>query len=328
MSESRTIPFDAFMRTALHDPRRGYYARNIRGVGGGRADFTTVPGRFSGILSTAVARWAAAAMRETGCRDLIEIGPGEGTLMRGVIAALPWRLRWRTRFHLVETSEVLRTRQQALLGRGPDWHVTPAQAMRACSGRAVIFSNELVDAFPVRVFQKSGDSWRELAVELNPDGRVTGETWLDCDRLPDSTIFALAHAEGQRVEVHESYQHWLASWLSNWRAGEMLTIDYGASARVLYGRRPAGTLRGYLLHERVTGAGIYQNVGLQDLTADVNFSDLERWADPHCMLLGSATLADFLRDWGGRTIPAGLADPHGAGGAFHVLRQRPRGEPV
>lgn len=324
MDDSRIITFEAFMQAALHDPQRGYYARNIRGVGGGRADFTTVPGHYGTILAKAIARWAAGVMRETGCRDLIEIGPGEGTLMRDVVRALPWQMRWRTRCHLVETSKVLRTRQQATLGNRVIWHLTPQEAIQACKGRAVIFSNELVDAFPVRVFQKWGDAWRELGVELALDGRVIRETFLERDALPNSTLFEVPHTDGQRVEVHESYETWLRSWLPEWRAGQMLTIDYGADVRELYRRRPMGTLRGYLLHQRVSGPEIYQNVGMQDLTADVNFNDLERWGEPHCESHGFETLAGFLRHGFGGSLPSELADAHGAGGAFRVLRQSPR----
>jgi len=328
MSHSRIITFEAFMRTALHDPERGYYARNIRRVGGARADFTTVPVRFGAVISKAIAGWAADVMRRTGCRDLIEIGPGEGTLIRDVFQALPWHIRWRARLHLVETSEVLRERQRALLRKRAVWHATPREAMEACGGRAVIFSNELVDAFPVRVFQKCGDQWSELAVEWSESGRAIREVMQENPDLPESSIFDLPHPQGQRVEVHERYHHWLTDWLPCWRAGEMLTIDYGDAAENLYHRRPAGTMRGYLLHQRVTGHEIYQNVGMQDLTADVNFTDLARWAGPWCRSFPCQTLAGFLRDHEARGIEPGLANDDGIGGAFRVLRQSPGTSPT
>jgi len=324
MSHSRRITFEAFMREALHHPERGYYARNIRAVGGARADFTTVPMRFGDPLARAIAGWACEAMRETGCRDLIEIGPGEGHLMRDVLRHLPWSRRWRTRAHLVETSAALEQRQRDTLGRRASWHRTPQDVLRKCGGSAVIFSNELVDAFPVRVFQKSGETWRELGLRVADDGRVAGEEWLDEPDLPDSSVFEIAHADGQRVEVHQAYQAWLAGWLPQWTAGAMLTIDYGADAETLYRRRPHGSVRGYLLHQRVTGADLYRNVGMQDLTADVNFTDLARWAAPWCESLAPQPLAAFLRARLGEHPPNVLVDPEGAGGAFRAIIQRPR----
>jgi len=321
MSDTRCVTFETFMRTALHDPKRGYYAHNIRSVGGGRADFTTVPMHCGDALARAIARWAARAMRETDCRNLIEIGPGEGRLMRDVLRHLPWLLRWQVRAHLVETSEILETRQRAVLGLRASWHCTPQDALDVCGGRAVIFSNELVDAFPVRVFQKIQDGWGEIGVEMNARGGVIRERLLDAPPLPDASIFEIAHSEGQRVEVHDAYRAWLAEWLPHWKAGEMLTIDYGDTAEHLYHRRPSGTVRGYLLHQRVTGPDVYQNIGIQDLTADVNFTDLAHWAHPWCESREPQTLATFLRQRLGEGIPGELADEERVGGAFQVLRQ-------
>ncbi|MFU8894386.1 MAG: SAM-dependent methyltransferase [Luteolibacter sp.] len=311
------------MQRALYDPKRGYYARNIRAVGGGRADFTTVPMHFGDTLARAIACWAAGAMRESGCRNLIEIGPGEGRLMRDVLRHMPWSVRWRSRAHLVETSAALEKRQRATLGLRATWHRTPQEALQACDGRAVIFSNELVDAFPVRVFKKINGAWRELGVEIDASGTVIRERFIEGDALPDSSIFEIPHLDDQRVEVHDAYRAWLAGWLPSWRAGAMLTIDYGATAENLHPRRPNGTLRGYLLHQRVTGPQIYQNIGMQDLTADVNFTDLARWARPWCTSHESQSLAGFLRKRAGDAIPGDLADEALAGGAFQVLCQHP-----
>ena len=70
------------MERALHDPNHGYYARKIRGIGR-RGDFTTAP-MLSGLPARAIANWALRAMRETDCRHLIEIGPGDGRLAAAV----------------------------------------------------------------------------------------------------------------------------------------------------------------------------------------------------------------------------------------------------
>ncbi len=326
MTPNRRVTFETFMRAALHDPERGYYARRIRAVGGPRGDFTTVPMHAGDLLARAIAGWAADAMRRTRCRDLIEMGPGEGTLMRGVLRHLPWTLRLRARGHFVESSPVLTARQQAATGRPrATWHADSETAMRACGGRAVIFSNELVDAFPVRVFRKSGGGWDELGVEIDASGRVVRECFFPSSAgLPDSSVFAADHPEGQRVEVHDSYRAWLTGWLPLWRAGEMLTIDYGDTAAALYTRRPHGTLRGYLMHGRVTGPDVYQNIGMQDLTADVNFSDLAAWAAPWCASREPQTFAGFLRERLGRGTGGGdLTDESLAGGAFKVLVQHP-----
>jgi SAM-dependent MidA family methyltransferase len=274
---------------------------------------------MSGALAGAVAPWAVTALRETACRDLIEIGPGEGVLAAAVLRGLPWLLRWNTRLHLVETSAPLAQIQRKRLGRRVTWHASPAEALAACEGRAVIFSNELVDAFPVRGFENTTDGWREIAVTLDADGKAR-ESLLAPAPLPPSSVFSQNHAPGQRVEVHDSYRRWLLEWLPHWKAGRLLTIDYGSTADSLYHRRPRGTLRAYLLQQRLEGPAIYQNPGRQDLTADVNFSDLLAWSRPWTADPRLVTLAAFLREFAA-SADAGLTDETGAGGAFRVLDQ-------
>lgn len=313
-------PFEEFMRYALHDPQRGYYARKISGVGG-RGDFTTAP-MLNDSLARAVAGWAAKAMRESDTRNLIEIGPGEGRLALGVLKSLPWHLRLRTRLHLVETSASLREKQRGLLGSRVRWHEHPSQALAACGGNAVIYSNELVDAFPVRRFEKCADGWREIAVSFDESGKAA-ESLLSPAPLPDSSGFREEFAIGQRIEVQEAYQKWLAGWLPGWKRGRMLTIDYGAEIGALYHRRPRGTVRAYLLQQRIEGEGIYQNIGRQDLTADVNFTDLIDWTAPWLAESRLETLAGFLKRSG--IEDRELTDEDGAGGAFMALDQVRKG---
>jgi len=300
------------MALALHDPERGYYARRIRGVGRG-GDFTTTP-MLSLALGRAIASWAAEAMAASGCRDLIELGPGEGLLAAAVLDQLPWWRRLRIRLHLVESSAPLREKQAARLGKRAVWHDSVESALAACGGKACLYSNEFADAFPVRRFRREAAGWSELF--LGP-----AEEWRPCEALPDSSIFEVPHPVGQIVEVAEAYRDWLRGWLPQWRAGRMLTIDYGAEAcTAFYHRRPQGSVRAYFMQQRLEGPAIYQNPGRQDLTADVNFTDLQRWSAPHATTLRLISQGDFLRPFAGPG-DAALTDELGAGGAFLVLEQ-------
>jgi SAM-dependent MidA family methyltransferase len=324
VDQDPAISFEDFMQRALHDPRGGYYARNIRGVGG-RADFTTVP-MVSHSLARAIASWAIAAMRESGCRNLIEIGPGEGLLAAGVLANLPWLIRRRTALHLVERSAPLIEKQRAQLGERCQWHDSLGAALQACGGSGIIYSNEVVDAFPVRLFEKCPEGWREIGLRRGSLGRYV-EAQLPLASLPPSSHFEREFAHGQRVEVHASYRSWLGDWMPLWKAGRMLTIDYGATVDQLYQRQPNGSLRAYWFHQRLTGEAIYQNPGHQDITADVNFTDLIRWSEPWTHSSKLMPLAEFLHGFASPDDPIdrALLDPNGAGNAFLVLDQRARG---
>ncbi len=324
-------PFDAFMRRALYDPERGYYSRRIRDVGR-EGDFAT-SATLSPLLARAVACWLQQARRESlGVRDVIEVGAGSGELMGEVARRLGWWRRRGLRWHVVETSPVLWEKQQAALRfLRPRWWGSLEEALAAAGGTAWIYHNELLDAFPCRLFERDEEGWREVWVR-SAVGGVTGEELREA-ALPDWASALQGWPPGhslpaprQRVEVHESVREWLAAWTPGWRAGAMLCLDYGDEFPSLYHRRPGGTLRGYFMRQRMAGPALYQNVGRQDLTADINFTDYRTWAAE----LGLCEVFfGTQRDWiqslelqAESETDTRLLDPDGAGGAFKVVIHR------
>lgn len=320
------IPVDVWMREALFHPELGYYAKTIRTVGR-RGDFAT-SASLGSVLGGAIAGWIRSLGER---RDLIEVGAGTGALAGVVWKALGWRGRFGRRYHIVETSPVLRKEQRGVLGdRRFVWHESMAGALAACDGRAVIFSNELIDAFPCRVLERRGGKWLDVAVRIE-DASVA-EVLVERDLPPAASALALDFPDGQRVEVHASAGEWLATWAAGARDVEVLTIDYGDTAERLYHRRPRGTLRAYFHQQRFEGLAVFHRFGKQDMTADVNFSDLMAWGER----LGLATVslesqAEFIRRFGpaasSRESEAdrALAEVSGVGDAFRVLWQRRSG---
>ncbi|MGB6221621.1 SAM-dependent methyltransferase [Haloferula sp.] len=313
---TQALRFDEFMAAALHDPARGYYARRIRGVGQS-GDFTTTPG-LTQVLGKAIAAWANHSLREENCHDLIELGPGEGALALTVLRSLPWHRRLRTHLHLVETSAPLRDKQESLLGKRVHWHQSIEDALEACDGRACIYSNEFVDAFPIRRFRKTGEQWEESF--LLPQQEI----WRTTEQLPASTIFEQNWQDAQVVEVHQSYHEWLDRTLPHWKQGRLLTIDYGARDRDLYHRQPMGSLRAYFHQTCLTGPEVRARPGHQDLTADVNFSDLIQWPAGDIAMVSLLSQSEFLAPFADRDDPADqfAIDPAGSGAAFLCLEQR------
>ena len=330
------VPFVQWMEEALYAPQRGYYTGNI-GTVGARGDFSTTA-TITPVLGKALWRWIDEELtfHAGAIRDIIEVGAGDGSLMASVFASRGWlgRLRFPgLRFHIVERSPVLAARQQAMLSRRPiQWHGDIEQVLADCDGRAVIFSNELVDAFPVLQLRWSGEAWQELCLDTSSEPAAEhfrpAES-LAPENLPDISHWPVPPRAGHRLELHLPCRDWLASWLPQLRVGSLLTIDYGDEFPELPCRRPGGTLRGFLRHQRIEGADLYRNKGSQDLTSDVNFSDLRRWGDQTGLeSLPLETQREFLL----RMLPGlessrdpavqAVLHPHGAGSAFKVLRQR------
>jgi len=320
-SRGGAVPWRDWMEAALYDPKHGYYTRHIRTVGR-RGDFST-SATLGEALARAIAVWIKEEWRRAGAKlPLIEIGPGDGSLHAAVRRALGWAGRAGLRSHLVERSPVLRSEQQRKLrDRRIAWHPDMNTALRACDGMALIFSNELADAFPVTLLQRSEGVWREVWLALQENGGIAEELRPAGPDKGDSSACRMDWPGGQRVEVLDSWRDWLHSWRAQWRQGAMLTVDYGGSAAEIYHRRPAGTVRGYLHHQRLEAAEIYAVMGRSDLTADVNFTDLREWGEAAGLATAeSVTQREFV------TSRTAVADSlHGDGGAaeaFMCLVQR------
>jgi SAM-dependent MidA family methyltransferase len=323
-SRGGAVSFQDFMAAALYDPAHGYYTRRIKTVGRG-GDFAT-SATLSPWLGKAVAGW----LRSCGpVRHVIEVGPGNGMLAEALLQDLGWWARRKLSLWLVEKSPVLQAQQRERLSKFScvKWANSVGEALNVAGGCAAIYSNELVDAFPVLLAEWHDGRWQELWLELTAEGRLV-ESLRSLPEGVSSTALKenWEPMKGQRVEIPWSYHQWLAEWSTLAKSVSMLTIDYGGNFPDLYARRPAGSLRGYQRHERKQGVGIYENMGSQDLTADVCFDDLVQWGQQlGWITLSQRSQGEFLQ----RFAPAAksreaeyLQRDDGAGGAFQVLEQR------
>ncbi len=325
------------MRRALFDPERGYYSRNIRTVGA-RGDFATAA-TLSPLLGAAIARWLRQELVDRPVRSIIEIGGGDGSLMNTVRRSLGWWRRSRLRWHMVETSPVLRAQQQVKLGESITWHTDLEAALTASGGQALVYHNELLDAFPCDRLQWDATSrcWKEIWLTNTspPSEELRPLTPTNHDPPPFSALREWTSSSppphpSQRIELHATVRDWLHGWAPHWKSGAMLTIDYGDLFPHLYHRRPNGTLRGYLMQQRTEGPEIYLNPGRQDLTADINFTDYRQWArDLEWIEHRFGTLRDFLATHAAdRTARATGPDtqllaPGSAADAFRFTIHRP-----
>ena len=321
------LRFDAFAQRALFDPVRGYYGRNISSVGQ-KGDFST-SATLSDLLARGISDWIVKRPERL---PVIEVGAGSGQLAEAILAqdggksslaeAMAARLslfaKPKIDYHIVEESQPLQQQQRERLRERVTWHSSLGAALESCGGRALIFSNELVDAFPPRVFRKEDEGWSELFLTYSLE-----EEWEAAERLPPSTVFERQWPVGQRVEVHDSFRIWQREQFRNFQEGEVLTIDYGESVDDLYHRQPGGSLRAFLHHQLLEGPDVYRNPGGQDLTCDVNFTDLVDWGeDLGLSKLRLQTQAEFLEPFSrGTTVDQYLIHTDGAGAIFKVLVQ-------
>jgi SAM-dependent MidA family methyltransferase len=143
----------------------------------------------------------------------------------------------------------------------------------------VVFSNELLDAFPVhRVRMHSDGQLREICVRINDAG-----DFLWSEQEPTTAHLEeyflrqdVTLAEGQVAEVNLAAEEWIKRAASILKRGYLVTVDYGAEARDLYqsNARRDGTLRGFRAHKYV--ADLLSEPGQYDLTTTINWTSIKQ----------------------------------------------------
>jgi len=291
MEQKKVLSFAQFMEMALYCPESGYYERNPCRIGR-RGDFLTsvsVGKLFGELLASQFADWVEKM--SIGPSQLAEGGAHEGQLALDVLTWLhEWRpqIASRLEYCLIEPSP----RRQAWQRRRLDKF---AGQVRWCRGlkeleekgiRGVIFSNELLDAFPVHVLRWDALElqWREWGVGLRGNQFVWERMGTDVGSWRDQLMSAgfdvspaLAEhlPDGFTVEFSPAAAAWWREAAAVLRAGRLMTIDYGGnSEELLSPSREGGTLRAFAQH-RLSDDPLAQP-GEQDLTAHVNFTHLIR----------------------------------------------------
>ncbi|WP_295887629.1 SAM-dependent methyltransferase [uncultured Thiohalocapsa sp.] len=315
------LPFDRFMDLALYAPGLGYYAAGMTKLGPA-GDFVTAP-ELSPLFGRCLATQCAEALDALGGGDILELGAGSGALAAELLPALAALNRLPERYGILEPSPDLAARQHRLLAeRLPElaarvhWVQTPPASLRG-----LIIANEVVDALPVHRFclppgttpaQVPG-AVREMLVQCDgdtftavPAAPVTPglAAAVDALRLPEALL-----ADGLCGEINLRLAPWLALLADGLDAGMVLIIDYGYPRRELYlPERRDGTL---LCHHRHRAhADPYAHLGLQDITAHVDFTAVaEAGTAAGLTLAGYTTQANFLIGCGlDRHLHAAAAD--------------------
>jgi NADH dehydrogenase [ubiquinone] 1 alpha subcomplex assembly factor 7 len=288
------ITVAAFMAEALGHPRHGYYmAADPLGRDG---DFITAP-EISQMFGELIGLWCAETWRLMGAPSpfqLVELGPGRGTLMADALRAakaLPG-FDEAALVHLVETSPALRARQKATLApRSVTWH---DDLGGVASGPMILIANEFFDALPIHQFECTAEGWRERLIAVSDDDRfilTPSRSRSPSEVLIPESLRTSAPA-GTVVEVSPAAISIMAAIVERLErtGGAALLIDYG------YDAGPSGaTLQAVRRHRP---HDFLDDPGAADLTAHVDFTALAAVARPHAAVFGPVGQGDFLRNLG------------------------------
>ena len=279
-----------YMKICLTHPRYGYYV--TRDPLGEKGDFITAP-EVSQMFGELIGAWAATVWRQMGSParvNLIELGPGRGTLMGDVLRAakaLP-EFHAALSVHLVEISPALRARQQQTLARDGlvHWHDALGSVPES---PAITIANEFIDALQVHQFVRDTDGWHLRVVGIADDklafGVVPAPMPKDFnDDAPDAPV-------GSILELRDEGPIALLAQRIVQDGGAALILDYGHSTLGFGDTLQAVRKHAYtdpLMHS-----------GEADLTTQVNFAELATWAQRNGARVGGPVMqGDFLRRLG------------------------------
>lgn len=275
------ITFCDWMNAALYDSIDGYYCRADRSRWGREGDYRTSPERSS-LFAATFARYFAALYEKLGrpaAWTILEAGAGEGyfawSLLETLLKSFP-NVFAATSYVIDEVSpqSIVRTRERLQpfadrikFQRLDEVDINPG----------VVFSNELLDAFPVHRITLSEGEVKEFFVSLDESGNFA---WLLDAPSPALLPRLNRYFEevGGRpepehvVEVNLETEEWLRRVAARMRGGYIITVDYGAAAEDLYSpsANSEGTLRGFQRHQFVDD--LLARPGEHDLTTTVNWS--------------------------------------------------------
>ena len=309
IAQEGVIGFDRFMDLALYCPVYGYYEKEADTVGR-RGDYYTsvsVGSLFGELLGFQFAEW----LEQGKMAQLVEAGAHDGRLAKDI---LDWLREFRPEhferleYTIVEPSERRRAWQERTLAefsKKVRWVEEVSKLAESRKIRGVIFSNELLDAMPVRRFGWDAKSrgWFEWGVG-SENGRFVWKRMLEIEGAgPVRTQKLLTEGglldvlpDGFTLEWSILAEKWWSEAAQVLGLGKLVTIDYGLEdEEFLVPERIAGTLRAYRNHH--ASDDLLGDPGEQDLTAHVNFTAIKSVGERNGLKSeGFLTQAKFLTE--------------------------------
>lgn len=290
------IPFSRFMELVLYAPQYGYYTGGSHKIGN-NGDFITAP-TLTPLFARTLARQLQELLPQT-AGNIYEFGAGTGQLAADLLNNLSDGIN---RYYIIEISPELAARQKDLIQT-----LAPQAAQKIIHLSAlpetfdgIIIGNEVLDAMPVEIIRKDeGGSFEHVGVCLDNDCFT-----YSARPLHDLQLSALASLYFPKIsspytsELHPQQYAFIRTLASRLEHGCMIFIDYGFDAAQYYHpQRNQGTLIGHYRHHVIHNP--FDFIGLADLTAHVNFTDIaQAGTDAGLDLIGYLPQSHFLLNLG------------------------------
>ena len=291
------ISFQRYMEHALYAPGLGYYAAGSEKLGE-EGDFVTAP-EISLLFSQTLANAVLPALNSD--QIILEVGAGRGRMAADILVYLKQKNKLPKEYWILELSADLRERQKQIIAETIPEFLENVKWLDELPEQfsGVVLANELLDAMPVQLFQKTDNDINEVNV-----------VWLDDKfsfQLKSSFDERLVHRvkniedendvefnSGYISEINFAAEDWIKSIAESLQQGIIILIDYGFPRHEYYhAQRSQGTLMCHYRHRTHPDAFVYP--GLQDITAHVDFTAMADAAlEADLKVIGYTNQVSFL----------------------------------
>ncbi len=301
ISLTGAMSFDRFMELALYAPGLGYYAAGSQKFGA-TGDFVTAP-EISALFSQCLAKQCAEILKPLSADgpagEILEFGAGSGIMAAHVLLYLEKLACLPQQYLILDLSPDLKQRQKQTIRKLAPHLLEKvtwiSELPESFSG--VMLGNEVLDAMPVSLFQKQENEIEELFAIVQ-DGIIVPQWNVASDRVRQR-VQQLEQAYGEfpagyTSEINFRLDGWIESLANSLEKGVMVLIDYGYAGHEYYhADRKMGTLICHYQHRAHDDP--FKLIGLQDITANVDFSALKQAAEKNGLqVAGYTPQANFL----------------------------------
>lgn len=289
------IPFSHFMELALYTPKLGYYTGGAHKIGSA-GDFITAP-TLTPLFAQTIAQQINPLLPQT-AGNVYEFGAGTGELAAGLLQHLSDGLNT---YYIIEVSPELAERQRQTIAQSVPEAISQVVHLTELPAHfdGILIGNEVLDAMPVERIRHQNEQFHRLGVSLNNNAFIESSCPLTDPKLCATAQTLFPHSTTPYTsELHPTQHAFIRTLAERLTRGAMIWIDYGFDANQYYHpQRQDGTLIGHYRHHTIHNP--FYHIGLTDLTAHVNFTDIaQAGTDAGLDLIGYTTQAHFLLNLG------------------------------
>ncbi len=264
-NKSKTLPTDIFFKNVLYNKSFGYYSTKL--PFGKNGDFITAP-KISKLFSEMISIWLVSTWERFGKPknlNIIELGPGDGSLMKILIEVLKNfpEANNSINLYLYEKSNFLKKIQKKNIIRKKIRWINSFKQIK--KGPVIFFGNEFFDAIPIKQFKREGKYLYEKFYSVDKNNSIV-EIYKRANKKSLNLIKSYKTLKNLKFfefpELGLKVMEKIIEKISS-ASGCILLIDYGYL-------RPASksTLQSVMKHKK---NDLLNNLGKADITSHVNF---------------------------------------------------------